>query len=223
MSQIQLIPRSTLEKMSWWGDLNPSEQRLILVETQSLNEEMFKHGVSKLAIGEHLMKIQEVLEPKRKFTKFLKTHFRSVSPATAYRYISNYTSTKDRLPDIVVHTAMTQGYHVIDMDLVEKMPPPRTQDRTKIVAYLDRLREEKKMSKEEETDYDPRTMARECFNYICSRIDRLPNNSRSRINWLHSLFGMLMTHLGIGEEQSIAPADVPDGFRAIRGRPRIVA
>lgn len=224
MSQIQLIPRAALEKMSWWSELSASEQRIVLVEAQGLNEEMFKHGVSKLAIGEHLLKIQEVLEPKRKFTKFLKSQFRSVSPATAYRYIQNYTTTKDRLPEIVVQTAMTQGYHVIDMDMVEKMPPPRTQDRTKIIAYLDRLRLEKKvLSKEEGTEDDPRTMARECFNFICSRLDRLPNNSRSRINWLYSLFGMLMTQLGIGEEQSVTPADIPEGFRAIRGRPRIVA
>lgn len=224
MPQILLVPRSAMEKMPWWTELSPSEQRQVLLETQSLTEELDKFGLSKLAIGEHLVKLRDILEPKKKFVSYLKHNFpEAFSRATAYRWIDNYQTATNTLPAPFVEVAMSQGYHVIDAEMVEKNPPPRTHDKAKIVAYLKKIKEEgKKAAKESAGDRDdPEDVKKELFNYGCIRIARLPNNSRTRANAIVEVAGLWFSYFGIQNEQAVSPLDVPEGLRAVRGRPRL--
>lgn len=224
MPQIQLVPRSAMEKMPWWSELSPSEQRQVLLETQELTEELDKFGLSKLAIGEHLVKLRDLLEPKKKFMSYLRHNFpEAFSRATAYRWIENYESANAVLPAQYVQVAMSQGYHVIDAEMVEKHPPTRTHDRSKIIAYLSKIKKEGKKLKDTEERYDPEDVKKELFNYGCIRIARLPNNSRTRANAIVELAGLWFKEFGIGTEQSVSPLDIPEGMRAVRGRPRITA
>jgi hypothetical protein len=210
----------------WWSVLSASEQRAMLIETQALTEEMVKFGMSRLAIGEHLLNIRSVLEPKRKFVNFLKTQCR-FSKATAYRYIETYMRVRDNVPDLVLRTAIARGYDVIDMTIIEKLPPPKTQDRTKIVKYLERIEEvrrsERSTSQEPEAAYDSDTLMREALNFVSIRFGRLPNDKKLRSRWVGRLIGMVLTELGSKEEQAFAPVDVPDEFRVPRKRSRLIS
>jgi hypothetical protein len=225
MAQIQLIPRSAMESMPWWKTLTASEQRAVFVGTQSLSEEMEKCGLSKLAIGQQLVRLREILEPKRKFCDYLRRNFPTCSMATAYRWIEQYEMAKDKLPEGFMKVAMSQGYHVIDADMVELLPPPKTQDRKKIVAYLQRLKEARKQERalRDETSVNQEMAMRECFNFVLSRYERLPTQSRERGQWLEVLFGMILSEVGSNTKRYFTPIEVPDNFRVVRGRPRHIA
>jgi hypothetical protein len=225
MAQIQLIPRSVMENMPWWKTLSPTEQRSVFLATQTLSEEMEKHGLSKLAIGEQLVRLREILEPKKKFCDYLRRNFPTCSLATAYRWIEQYETAKTKLPENFMKVAMSQGYHVIDAEMVELLPPPRTQDRTKIVAYLQRLKDARKRERatREQTHVNQELAMRECFNFLLSRYERLPPQGRVRSQWLEALFGMILSEVGSNTERHFTPIEVPDNFRVVRGRPRNIA
>ena len=226
MPQIELVTRASVINTDWWNVLTSSEQRAMLLETQALTEEMVKFGMSRLAIGEHLLNIRSVLEPKRKFVNFLKTQCR-FSKATAYRYIETYARVRDNVPDLVLRTAIARGYDVIDMTMVEKLPPPKTQDRTKIVKYLEKIEEvrrsERSASQDADLHYDSDTLMREAFNFVSLRFGRLPEDKKIRARWVGRLIGMMLSELGAKEEQAFAPVEVPDEFRMVRRRSRMIS
>ena len=224
MQEIELVTRASVTNTDWWGVLTASEQRRVLIETQALTEEMVKYGMSRLAIGERLLNIRDVLEPKRKFVNFLNTQCR-FSRATAYRYINTYLSVKDRVPELVLRTAIARGFDITNAALVEKMPPPTTHDRTKIVKYLEKVEEYRREERSTAADpeYDPDTLMRETLNFVSMRFSRLALSAKQREEWLEQLIGMILSDLGVQEEQSFAPVPVPEEFRVIRGRPRITS
>jgi hypothetical protein len=214
-----------MECMPWWKTLAAPEQRAVFLATQTLSEEMEKHGLSKLAIGQQLVRLREILEPKKKFCDYLRRNFPTCSVATAYRWIEQYETAKDKLPESFMKVAMSQGYHVIDAEMVGIMPPPKTQDRTKIVAYLQKLKNARKEERtaREKTNVDEEMMMRECFNFVLSRYQRLPNRNRERSKWIEVLFGIILSEIGSDTERHFAPIEVPGKFRAVRGRPRNIA
>ena len=222
MREMRLVSRSEMESIPWWNSLDAAQRRAVLIETQSLTEEMERHGLSKLAIGAHLLRLRDILEPKRKFCDYLRRHFPACSQATAYRWINNYLAAKDSLPDSFLRTAMSQGYHVIDATAVEKLPPPKTHDRTKITAYLARLKAARKEERAgaSDADTDPELLLRESFHFISTRMSRLPRKGSVQAKWMASLIGMLLSEIGDAEEQSFRPVVVPKGFRVVRGRPK---
>jgi len=221
MPEIELVTRSSFTNTDWWGVLTAPEQRTVLIETQALTEEMVKYGMSRLAIGERLLNLRDILEPKRKFVNFLNTQCR-FSRATAYRYINTYLSIKDRVPEVVLRTAIARGFDLTNAALVERMPPPKTHDRTKIVKYLEKMEKYRKeeRSTAAEPEYDPDLLMREALNFVAMRFNRLPLNNRARREWLEQLMGMLLSDLGVREEQSFAQIPVPDEFRVMRSRPK---
>lgn len=223
MPQIELVPRSALTTTKWWSKLNAGEQRLVLLETQSFVEHRVRCGLSRLAMGKHLLAIKEVLDHKGLWTAFLKSQC-NFSRATAFRYIAEYQRTAERLPEIILRVAIATGYDTIDAKTVEKLPPPKTTDRAKIVTYLKKLStaasdRRKRTAEPEELDSD--AALRECLHFVKKRFERLPSGSRSRNRWLEQFVGMLIDDLGIKEEHSFTPVPVPSNLRVLPGRPRL--
>lgn len=223
MSQIELISRSALANTPWWNALNPSEQRQVLLATQSLTEEMQKHGLSKLAIGRELVRLREILEPKRKFCDYLRRNFPTCSVATAYRWIENYESAKQMLPERFVNVAMAQGYHVIDAKVISQLPPPHTQDKAKILAYLALLKKTRKNASSAGRPRDPDTLQRECVNFISARYRRLADDEHDKYSWLKSIFASVLTEVGIDDKHSTLVAAIPKRRKDTRGRTRKIA
>jgi len=134
---IELAKRASVISTDWWKVLTASEERSMLIETQAYRADgQLRHVAT--AIGEHLRDIPNVLEPRRKFVAFLEMQCR-FSKATAYRYVETYVKVRGNIPDLVLRTAIARGYDVIDMTLIVPLPPPNTQDHTKIVKYLGQI------------------------------------------------------------------------------------
>lgn len=207
---------NALPALDGWDSLEKEEQDVVTAETSALDKALRDEGNARIAVGEHLYNIREVLEPKRVWNKFLLSITR-FSRATAYRYISVYTAAKNLLPEPVMQAAMLRGMNRIDLDAVRELPPPRSSNVTVINEYLNELSNRPSAPREE--TYDPNLLKRECLNFVKLRYDRIPAVGRSRSAWLTSLIGMMLTQHGITQPTTITPVPIPESFKVARGRP----
>lgn len=232
-----LVPPEAFNTLAWWEKLNKDEQSVVLDEGQKLAKAMLDHGRSRLAIGEHLSKLQSVLEPHNVFGRFLKNfHF---SKRTAYRYIKGFQNAQAKLPPTVLKVAMARGVNIIGdtdfkplgvyTDAVAKLPVPKEPTEEQATTYLTQLEDVRKQLRPTGAMFtmpepqDPATLLKECYRFVSLRYKRLPSNHKTRASWLRSLVGMLLADLGVSGQQTFAPQAVPEDFVAQRGRPRPVA
>jgi hypothetical protein len=225
-----VLSPEAFDKQSWWKKLSNEEQSAVQQESSLLAKALVDFGKSKLAIGEHLTKLQAVLEPHNLFGRFLKNfHF---SKRTAYRYIAGFNNAKARLPQTVLAAAMARGVAIIGdtetkplgvyTDAVAKLPPPATATVDQANTWLNQIEQVRKETKGlfvVPVPQDPQTLLKECYRFVAIRYKRLPNNSKSRANWVRSLVGMLLADLGVSGEQTFAPHAAPESFKIGRGRP----
>ena len=213
------MPQDALEAISGWERLPAREKAIIRRETDELTDSLATFGKARMAIGQHLCRVRDILEPQRIFVAYLRTIPYGFSVKTAYRYIQIWEQAKTILPMPVLRVALLRGMDTLNMELVKTNPPPRTQDAKKISAYLDDLRKKQREEKQEEED--PDVKKRECVYYFRSRYSRLPIGwtSRQKAEWLRDVFGMTLSTLGISLSQPVAPVALPDGFVRDRGRP----
>ncbi len=202
------------ETFQGWSKLEPNEQETIRTESNLLMEARHLEAKSKLAQGEHLTKLRDILEPKRMFLAFLLEVF-DMSRATAYRYIDLYSTAQVHLPAPVLEMAIQKGTRITPK-LLEENPAPVTTDRGKIIEYLTSL----KTVRAEPADKSVDDILKECVNFIGTRFQQLPQNTKTRSNFIRSLVGMLLNKFGIATESTFTPIAIPESFRASRGRPR---
>lgn len=222
-SALERIPHIDLESLKGWESLISQDQQIIQKETKLLIESVYEAGKYRLKIGEHLVKIRDILEPKRMFTKYLKTLRFSI--ATAYRFIDNYTGAKTILPSPVMQVALMRGTDSINARLVKAFPPPKSNDVTVISTYLDKLAKKERGQKEPDQSTLAETMKKECFNFIRTRWERLPADmtKREKTAWMNDLRGMTMTLQGVSNTLTIEASAIPSHYVRPRGRPRLKA
>lgn len=225
MPQVILISREELAHENWWAKLNPAEQRTVLLETQGLTEQMVTWEMSRLGMGKHFKALQSVLEPKRIFVRFCRRFSRLFSVKTIYRWIALYDGTGEEVPKLVLHTAIAQGFDVIDERMIQQMkktPLPRTHDRAKIVKYLEKVEATVKKEKVVEIQrYTPEIGMKAAFHSVMGHYKRVPPDKQA--GWMEELIGLLMTKAGMMKRKPFAPVAVPKAFEVERGRPRITA
>lgn len=212
------LPAHDLATLSGWASLSSSEQRTIQQSTLEVDRGLRQAGAARLAVGEHLFRVREILEPRQMFTVYLLNCF-EFSKASAYRWIEIYLAAKTILPAPYVRVAMLRGTDKLNVKRIASNPPPKTTSVIKISEYLDAM--EKPIPRVNTTSNED--LQKEAFNFICNRFQKVEGDDRDRVGWLHSLVGMLLAVAGIGSPQSIAPVAVPEGFRIVRGRPRLMA
>lgn len=220
-NKIVTLPKHDLNALTDWEELTATEQTTVKQETAALDKALLAAGNARLAIGQHLYRIREILEPRRMFTQYIVAHSHLRSKATAYRYIDIYTAAKTILPAPVLRIALLRGNDRLNVKLMEATPAPKTTNMVKINEYLDAM--EKPGPRLVESDNTPNQLQKECYNYVHLRFQRLPNNGKTRANWLHSLAGMLLAELGVGNAVSIEPIAIPEDYRVTRGRPKKTA
>lgn len=208
-----------LASIKGWADLEKNEQALIRQETVEVDRARAQIGDGKMAAGEHLFRIREILEPKRIFTKFLTTI--NLSRATAYRYIDLFTETRNVLPAPYLKQVMLRGTDRINMAAIAASPPPSTTNAVKINEYLDEM--EKPGPRIVPQPRDPETLRKECVNFVQSRFQALPKAGRVRPAWMRQFLGMCLTISGETQAVTIAPVAIPEGYRVTRGRPKKMA
>lgn len=233
---VALATTNQFSDLGWWSKLNQDEQNVIQSEGRLLAEEMVKYGKSRLAIGEHLTRLQGVLEPHNLFGRFLKQfHF---SKRTAYRYITGYKNAKALLPETVLNVAIARGVNIVGdtefkplgvyTSAVAKLPVPKEATEAQAQTYLTQLEIVRKQDRTETPftmpePQDAGTLLKECYRFVSLRYKRLPNNSKVKANWVRSLVGMLLADLGVAGQQTFAPQAVPEDFRGLRGRQQIAS
>lgn len=225
--------QNTVAGQGWWKKLNQDEQAVVVNESRELSTAMLAYGTSKLRIGEHLTKLQSVLEPHNLFGRYLKSFH--LSKRTAYRYIAGFNNAKARLPESVLQAAMVRGVNLIgDSEVkplgtytsaVEKLPPPANATPVQVDTWLDQIEQVRKEERSSgalatmPVPTDSGVLLKECYRFVSLRYKRLPNNTRTRANWIKSLVGMILSDMGVQGQQSFAPQAVPEDYKAQRGRP----
>lgn len=231
-----LVPVNAYTELKGWDALTPEEQNAVKTEGEQLAVALLNHGRSKLAIGEHLLKIKAVLEPKKMFVRFLKTYHFTVK--TAYRYMNGFTNAQSQLPEPVLQAAMARGYNMLGesndrplgiyTEAVKQLPPPETQSPEQVNTWLDSVEAVRKKTRgtrtvainEVSVPQDTETLLKETFRFIDSRINKVP--ARERTKFAQDVISYTMTLAGMTKPRSFAPAEIPQGFKAERGRPRLV-
>lgn len=225
MPQVILVSREELAQEKWWAKLDPAEQRTVLLETQGLTEQIVMWEMSRLAMGKHFKALQAVLEPKRIFTKFCRRFSRLFSVKTIYRWIALYDGTGKEVPELVLHTAIAQGFDIINERMIQQMkktPLPKTHDRAKIVKYLEKVEATVKEEKVVEIQrYTPEIGMKAAFHSVMRHYKKVPPDKQS--GWMEELIGLLMTKAGMMKKKPFAPVAVPKAFEVARGRPRLTA
>lgn len=239
---VAIVPASTFTALPWWNKLSKDEQTAVQTTGQELATSLLQYGQSRLAIGEKLSKLRDVLEPHNFFGKFLRNfHF---SKRTAYRYIRGYENAKARLPEAILKGAMARGFAMIGeteqkplgiyTDAVAMLPPPPNPTQEQANAWLDAVDKARKTAPESGTvaprgevvppvPQSPDVLLKEAYRFVHSRYRKLPTAGKARQTWVHKLIGMVLADLGVSGTQTFSPIAVPEGFKAERGRPRSAA
>jgi hypothetical protein len=211
-----LLPSADLEALRGWEKLEPQEQTALRAEYRAIADALHSEGKSRLAIGQHLLKAQEILAPKRLFVRFLKRSFH-MSRSTAFNYINLYKAAIEYAPKKVIDIAMSKNYRAVNKpNIFKAYPPPKTESVSRIIQYLDGL--ENKKQKVVTVHHTPETLMKRALHAVEVNLSRVPKQERR--NWMRSLIGMEMSKFGVGAD--IDPVPVPESFEVKRGRPSLL-
>lgn len=235
-----LIPAAALTSLKWWKKLSDIEQKEVLSEGQQLAVAMIQHGQSRIAIGQHLARLQEILTPHGLFGRFLRTlHF---SERTAKRYVASFKNAKLALPDNVLKLALARGVNIMGesdekpfgqyTEAVKQLPPPQNANEQQAGAWLTAIENQRKQQRSQTATeasggeilgvlvpQDPQTLLKECFRFFVLRYNRLPHNMNTRRKFVRTLVGMELSVAG-ETAGTFNPVAVPSDFTVGRGRPK---
>jgi hypothetical protein len=229
MKHTEIVAVDTKALFEGVGELEPREKQILEREAKALRSDMVTFAQSKLAIGEHLAKIHEILEPKRVFGRFLDNLRSGLSKRTALRYIDGFHNAAAMLPEPVLREAMARGMNILghteDRPLgrytlaVKRLPAPKSNNPKVIDAYLEEVAEKTRELYSNELERDEDELVKEVFRFFDARFQRLPNSHKTRRRFVETLGGMMVARLGVSTPQTFEPVAI-DTVRAVRGRPR---
>lgn len=242
----KFVPRQAFQQFSFWEQLKEREQNKLVEEGQAFAASLMAHGASGLAMGQHLANIKALLEPHKGAFRRVCQGFK-FTERMAYRYIIAYNNAKERLPETALHAVMARGLNIFGhteakplgkyTDAFRMLGPPTNPTPEKAVEWANQLEQTRKdivkaknkrraagqapasgdAPAEELIKRSPEERKRRNFRNIKNDLRRVP--PKKRIEWLESLFGMVMTQAGITSKRSFAPEAIPDSFLQGRGRP----
>jgi hypothetical protein len=208
----------SLESLTGWDTLEKNEQSSVTKSTESAKLNRASMRQSRLAFGADLIAVREVLMPKGMWTGYCRSIFH-MSVATAFRYTKHYEVISKKIEQPLIDFAIEAGYE-IPLKALEASRPPKTEDPDEMVRFLERINASEK-KKVVVIEYDPNDVLKDVLHDSELGYGRLPQDKRTRNNFIHNYIGMLMTLFGIGHEQSFKPVAIPDHFRVVKGRPRL--
>lgn len=213
------------ESFAGWAKLNATkiseeDQKVVMHEVEAVFEARKNEARSKEAIGQHLRKLKEILEPKRIFVSSIKYFFK-MSRATAYRYMEMAEVAETILPGPVFEAAIERGTP-IRKETIQQMPPPNTTDVAEISAYLSKLEELPQRRPQAALETDEEVLAKEIVNFAGTRIDRLKasNKDVDVESFTKRVVALILTKAGIKTQQKVVPLDIPESYIVHRGAPR---
>lgn len=232
----ELVLNNILTNLPGWDRLDKKDQTVVERETKLLSEDLKGYGRSRLAIGERLTNIKTRI-PRGMFVRFLDNV--NLKRSWAYNQMTAYRNASKWLPKPVVDAAMARNMQMLGIteekplgvytDVVKRVPPPKTDDLTKIHNWLDSLEESRKKSlmrhsnRIEIVEDDPEVLLKQSYRFVSGRMKKLNTRGRARRAFVENLFGMLLSELGVSQGQTFEPQAVPEDFRAVVGRPSLAA
>lgn len=222
----QVLPEhEALVAIKGWDKLDHKAQTMLMTETTALKgaaEGFFRSGLS---VGEHLTKVKEILEPRRMFSRYLRSY--NFNRARAYTLVENYKLATSRYSETTVRIAAERNIKINSeaFTIVAKQyPEPKNADERQRAAWLVKTKE--LVARREANEIprhnsgDPEHLLRVTYRYASLRFKKLPKNSKTRRAWVEGLIGMMLTDLGVGSALTFEPRAIPDDFRAVVGRPK---
>jgi hypothetical protein len=215
---LQRLSNVELEEISGWASLAVQDQKSVKDQTQLLFDSIQDAGKARLRIGQHLVKVRDILEPKRMFNNYLLGL--NFSRATAYRMIEDYEKSRTILPPPFMQVAILRGNQTLKAETIKALPPPKTASPVLINEYFDKAEKYQRTQRAKRSETDPETLKKIIVNQVRLQYDKLPDDD-TRFNraWLRSIAGMVLTIGGISEEISIVPQKIPKDFFVPVGRP----
>jgi hypothetical protein len=233
------IPSPTFQLSGWFERLPKEKQKVVRTEGEGLARSMMSHVFSRIAIGEHLAHVQEVLEGEHgAFGAFLKNF--NFTPKTAYRYIIGYKNSM-LLPEPIRKEAIVRGMDIMGYtedkplgmytEAVAVLPPPKHPTEIEAKTYLAKLEDMRKKVKKEglpetvaEEVIDENQMIKAMLHFCSTQLDKLPSgNSQSavkrKMKVIRTFVGMLLANAGLQSSQTFEPTAVPETMKVYRGRP----
>lgn len=230
-----LQPLRSMRGYDGWTKAQKAEMEAITVRLYHAAVNMVK---GRLAVGKELLAARDALASKQHFSAYLRIH--KFSHSTAYDIMEGYKRTATRLPEPYIERAIVRGMPMIGSkkdkplgrytDASLRLPPPRDTSNVQVMdAYLDSVeeataRKEKRtkakvieMTEPADTDH----LLKETFQYVNRNISKLPSRGKARRNFLESLTGYMMAHIGISTSLTFTPEAPPAHFTAGRGRPSL--
>lgn len=218
-----------VEDMQGWEKLSPSEKKVVRTESEAADQAFLAQHQTRLAIGQHLQKIQQVTEPKRLFLSFLDLFCQKhdISQRTAYRYIQSYLDVAETVPEQVINEAIKNGIELAGKagkKAINAVPPvAATATKKEAEEWLEttaqKRREVKRESDKVMTPKDSILAIVRLFNAQLKQLD----SPKSKRRFLEETVGAMMTAVGIGNPQSFSPVALPEGWAQTatkrRGRP----
>lgn len=230
-----LIPSSLLAAIPGWENLDTKSQALVESETQLLGESIASAGFARLAMAEHLVKIQSILEPKRMFVRYMSVL--NLKKATVYKAIKSFKHAKGAVTETTLHVAMARNIPLLGEDpkkplgryseVAKRFPEPLSPTPRESNLWLDQLeaaykrRQNNEVPRVKEGD-DPDVLLKACYRSFYSAMKKLPRNSRTKRIWFERLVGMCLAELGISNDITFSPQAAPEDFKPVVGRPRII-
>ena len=226
-------PRQEIDQLhmeEFLKDLSVRDAKTVETETREFLNARFEGQRSYLAMGQHLERIQAVLEPAGKFLTFL-GYLPNVSQATAYRMIWAWQNAQRVLPDATLQAAMLQGYKLISWQkdggftaqyekaiakVEREIGPPPAHDLNRAHKWLARVAEVKREMSPKTRVFDPEKGSISLIRGFQRWLGRLPRPERGKA--AERLLGQMMR---VAEVAQVKPVSLPKTYTMPkRGRPR---
>lgn len=164
----KIIPLSTFEQLPFWHQLRDAEQTRLTTESYHLVIARKQHGMSKLAMGQHLAYVQEMLKNRTyAFKQYLNLF--NFSGRTGYRLIEFYKQILGLVNEPVLKVMVSTGFKLSKatnlrplgefteaykaLAMVSEVPPTNS-NMDAAIRYVKKLQ-----SQYESLQRDPRSMA----------------------------------------------------------------
>jgi hypothetical protein len=214
--------------LPFWADLDRHEQSVVRNETVALEKAVRAHVASRVAMARSLVALQAAL--KGNFVKYLETL--DFSYRTSYRLIGSYKRLEKELPAAVIDGAIDRGMDIIGStpgrpygeytEPFKSLPAPTKA--SEVDGFLDEAQKlVKTLPSPQKRARRGRTVAteialRDAYRGAVKWYKVLGVTGKARANWATQLLSYLMMEFGL-PAQKLEPAAVPEGFRAVVGRP----
>jgi hypothetical protein len=237
------LPLAHFEHLKFWENLETKDQTELIEQSHQLVGQMIVGASNRLAQGEHLCRIRDILKPHPgALSKYLSSlHY---TPRSAYRNMAAFENIAQRVPRAVLHAAIARGMELVShnperplgvyTEAARLLPPPTNPSTTAANKYLDQLeqtaleqakhRRSKKVPEPVQSldpmRADPKFLMIQSFRNVKNNFAKVPK--RRQKQWLATLFGTLLTQAGYSSPTMFEPEGIPEEFNQGRGRPKLV-